>query len=102
MYPGNLEQDLKNFLDTQGKLIKYPSKKKPKILSLFYLSSKFEPGVQYTEKEVNALLNMWHNFGDPCMLRRDLYDRHFLGREKNGSRYWMEDPQPELGDFTFD
>ena len=93
--------ELKNFLDRQGRLVKYPSKMRPKILSLFYLASKFRQDIFYTEKEVNTLLNEWHVFGDPCMLRRDLYDRSFFNREKNGSKYWLEKKQPVLEDFAF-
>ncbi len=94
-----LQSELKNFLDGQSRLVKYPSKFRLKILSLFYLASRFEPGVRYTEREINERLNQWHTFGDPCMLRRDLYDRHFFGREKNGSRYWLEEIQPTPESF---
>ena len=34
--------ELKNFLDSEGKLKVYPAKQKSKILSLFYLASKLE------------------------------------------------------------
>lgn len=97
-----LKHELRNFLDPQERLVKYPSKNKPKILSLFYLAAKFDPEVQYTEREINAALNRWHTFGDPCMLRRDLYDRGFFRREKDGSRYWMADPQPTPATFGWE
>lgn len=87
---------LKQFLDADGRLTKYPAKQKPKLMALFYLADKFEADRIYTEKEVNAILNEWHTFGDHSMLRRDLYDRHFLGRERDCSRYWLEETQPSL------
>jgi len=69
--------ELKNFLVEEGKLRAYPTKKKMKILSLFYLASKFEKGKKYTEKEINEILKKWHTFEDWAMLRRDLYDHWF-------------------------
>ena len=94
-----LTNELKNFLDKDGRLKNYPTKHKPKILSLFYLASKVEAEKRYTEKELNQLLREWHTFEDWAMLRRDLYDRHFLNREGNGSFYWLEENQPSLASF---
>ena len=85
---------LKNFLNEDGRLKAFPAKRKMKVEALFYLAEKFEAGREYTEKEVNALLNQWHTFGDPATLRRELYDYRFLGRNPDGSRYWLEEPQP--------
>ena len=84
---------LKNFLNEEGQLKAFPAKRKMKVEALFYLAEKFEAGREYTEKEVNALLNQWHTFGDPATLRRELYDYRFLGRNPDGSRYWLEEPQ---------
>lgn len=95
----DIKKELKNFLDDKGVLTKYPAKFRLKIFSLFYLSSKFEPGKKYTEKEVNEILREWHIFGDWAMLRRDLYDNRFLGREQNCTFYWLEEKQPMLSDF---
>ena len=85
---------LKNFLNGEGQLKAFPAKRKMKVEALFYLAEKFEEGKEYTEKEVNTLLNQWHTFGDPATLRRELYDYRFLDRSPNGSRYWLENPQP--------
>ena len=95
-----LTEKLRNFLDENGKLINYPSKRKFKILSWFYLASKFESGRKYTEKEVNELLRDWHTFDDWAMLRRDLYDSRFLNRENDGMFYWLEEKQPSINDFN--
>jgi hypothetical protein len=90
---------LKNFLDNEGKLKIYPAKQKFKVLSLFYLASKFEKGKVYTQKEVNHILKNWHTFEDWPMLRRDLYDKWFIGRKSDCSAYWLEDEQPTLASF---
>ena len=91
--------ELKNFLDGEGRLISYPSKHRLKMIALFYLASQFSPGARYTEKEVNQILKSWHTFGDWAMLRRDLYDKRFFGREPDGVYYWLEEPQPALSYF---
>jgi len=91
--------ELRNFIDNDGRLKSYPSKFKLKIISLFYLASKFEYGRRYTEKEVNQILQEWHTFKDWALLRRDLYDMRFLNREQNCSFYWLEENQPTLESF---
>ena len=94
-----LKKELRGFLDDEGRLHAYPAKYKRQILSLFYLASKFEFDKRYTEKEVNETLKEWHTFDDWAMLRRDMYDSRFLGREADGSVYWLEAEQPTLASF---
>lgn len=83
------QKTLAGFLDADGRVVAYPTKRSKKVLVLQYLADKFEPGVRYTEKEVNALLGCWHTFGDYCLLRRELYDAFLLEREQDGSCYWL-------------
>ncbi|MBQ8176696.1 MAG: DUF2087 domain-containing protein [Oscillospiraceae bacterium] len=90
---------LKNFLDEDGRLTAYPSKRKMKLYALIYLAQKFETDVTYTEKEVNDILNCWHTFGDPATLRRELYTHRFLDRNKNGTEYFMEEHQPTIDEL---
>jgi putative AdoMet-dependent methyltransferase len=93
------DNELRHFLDSEGRLKSYPVKQKKKTSALRYLAEKFEPGKKYTEKEVNQLLNQWHTFDDCAVLRRDLYDSFYLRREANGSLYWLEEKQPaHMGD----
>lgn len=88
--------DVKNFLDGEGRLKQYPAKRKMKALALAYLAGKLEPGRVYTEKQINETLSRWHTFGDPATLRRELYDLRFLDRTPDGSEYKLADPQPVL------
>ena len=62
----NLTLILKNFLDKDLRLKAFPARRKMKIYALLYLVQKFEPGREYSEKEVNTLLNDWHTFSDPA------------------------------------
>ncbi|AKG21805.1 DUF2087 domain-containing protein [Calothrix sp. 336/3] len=82
---------LKNYLDVEGRVKQFPSKRnkgKLQKLVLEYLADKFEPGVIYTEKEVNALLNQHHTFTDPAMLRREMFENGLIHRKSDGSEYW--------------
>lgn len=92
--------EIERFLDGEGRLTAFPAKRKKKIHALFYLSGKFEPDQDYSEREVNDLLLAWHTFGDPATLRRELYDYRFLDRSRDGKVYRMAAQQPtpeELG-----
>ena len=91
-----LTKQLANFLDSELRLKVYPSKQQPKLFALAYLASKFEAGRTYTELEVNEVICAWHTFGNWSMLRRELFNKHFLNRELDGSAYRLENPQPTL------
>lgn len=83
---------LEQYLDEQGRVKTWPSKRRRRRLQalvLEYLASKFDPNLTYAEKEVNAILNQHHTFGDPAMLRRELFDRRLLDRKRDGSAYWV-------------
>lgn len=98
----NVLLELKNYLDNDGRLKLYPSKKKYKVIALIYLASKFNNGVFYTEKEVNEILDNSHIFNDRCLLRRELYNKKFLNRSNDCSKYWLEENQPTFDSFKLD
>lgn len=91
-----MKEILKNFIDVKGRLTAYPSKRKMKLYALIYIAEKIEKGKVYTEKEINAVLNEWHNFNDPATLRRELYTHKFLNRDSYGKEYVMEEHQPTI------
>jgi hypothetical protein len=85
--------ELKNYLDDQGRLKAWPSKRRKgrfQQLALEYLAIQFEPDTYYSERQVNALLNQHHTFGDPALLRRELFDRGLVDRLRDGSAYWLK------------
>ena len=77
------------FLDDNGKIEQIPIPARTKIPLLAYLAEKFQPDRDYTEKEINSIIMQWHTFNDYFILRRLLIDYEFLGREPDGSRYWV-------------
>lgn len=91
--------DLNKFLDTEGRLTQFPAKKRNKILVLLYLAEKFEEGHNYTEKDINEIIDRYHTFQDKWLLRRELINNGFLDRIKDGSKYWKPENQPELTDL---
>jgi hypothetical protein len=83
--------ELKSYLDEENRLKEWPSKRnkdKSQQLALEYIASKFYENVKYSEKEVNALLNQYHTFNDPALLRREMVERKLLARMRDGSAYW--------------
>jgi hypothetical protein len=82
------EINIRPFLDGNGKITQLPKKLKVQLAVLAYLAGKFERDRNYTEREVNAVCDAWHSFGDFFLLRRELVDYDFLNRERDGSRYW--------------
>jgi len=75
-------------LDESGLVLRWPKKPVQKQVVLEHLSTKFDLNKNYTEKEVNLVLDQSHSFNDTPLLRRELIGRGFLSREDDGSRYW--------------
>lgn len=83
-----LHQELYTFLDEQDRLWVWPARPAKRNAALQYLATKFQPGKEYTEREVNELLKTWHTFGDHALLRRELYDAKLIERTRDGAKYW--------------
>jgi len=80
---------LKTYLNADGSIRQIPSAlTRPGQFQVIldYIIQAFSPGVNYTEKEVNAIIRRFHE--DTAGLRRDLVDMGMLERESDGSRYW--------------
>lgn len=82
-----LPRRLRPFVDDEGRLTAWPAKQGIQKQAIALLATKFEHGREYTEREVNELLQRWHTFDDWAILRRLLYDWRFVDREPDGSRY---------------
>jgi hypothetical protein len=67
-----------------GRLTQIPMQASKRRIVLDHVCRVFEIGVHYPEREVNALLRVFHP--DYAALRRYLVDEGFLGRERN--IYW--------------
>lgn len=70
-----------------GPLAEFPKRQKRKVAILRHLLQRFETGRKYSEKEINAVLEA--AYPDYVTLRRYLIDYGLLGREEDGSSYWV-------------
>jgi len=79
---------LSKLFDSQGRLTRFPSKEKEKIIIMLHIVSLFEVGKKYNEKELN--LKLKEMYPDYPLLRRYLIEYGFLDRKKDGSEYWVK------------
>ena len=83
-------RELRRFLDRSGKLTMWPpAKQRDKLIILEYLTSFFQPGQIYSEKEVNEILLLHSIVKDSAALRRALQEYRFMNRTRDGSQYWL-------------
>ncbi|MDQ1494667.1 MAG: hypothetical protein QOG69_1150 [Actinomycetota bacterium] len=75
-----------------GRLVRVPVQRTKRLVVLDRLARDFEPGVRYSEAEVNQKLLAYHS--DYAALRRYLVDEDYLARE-NGV-YWRTGGTVEL------
>ncbi|HSH56193.1 MAG TPA: DUF2087 domain-containing protein [Candidatus Limnocylindrales bacterium] len=78
---------VERFLSDDGKVKAWPSKHTDKELVVEYLATKFDFGTVYHEREVNELLKQWHTFSDWPLLRRELFERGYMSRNRSGTEY---------------
>ena len=83
-----MKEVINNFLDSNGKIKVWPGKRKNQDIILEYISSKFEYDVDYTEKEVNTIINKNHSFNDYAIIRRELFNMGYINRTIDGLKYW--------------
>jgi hypothetical protein len=71
---------------SNGRLTHIPVKQKKLLAVLRWLATEFEPDVLYSEREVNQIIEQYHE--DYARLRRELIEIGFLRRERDGKTYW--------------
>ena len=80
--------------DESGRLVRLPNKLSVQQMTMWALWTQFAAHRKYTEKEVNAVANAFHTFGDQATLRRELVNMKLLGRKNDCSEYWKEAQRP--------
>ena len=71
-----------------GRLKTIPAQRKKLEAILRYVVKAFEPGVRYSEKQVNEVLSRFHE--DTARLRRELVGYGLMEREGGGGEYWRK------------
>ncbi|MDD6679232.1 MAG: DUF2087 domain-containing protein [Firmicutes bacterium] len=85
------EKKAGHFYDETGLLVKYPGKRPLRRIVLARIAERFVFSRDYTEKEVNQIIKSQIAFSDVELIRRELYEEGFLGRLRDGSKYWKEE-----------
>ena len=85
---GEREKILNSYL-VNGKVSSFPSKEKKKLVILQYIMEAFSPNMEYSEKEVNDIIKQ--NIDDYVAVRRYLIQYGYMDRERDGSRYWINE-----------
>src|SRR5438132_6629497 len=77
--PSFRDQVLQQYMP-EGALLIWPSKFKRQYIVIEEISRRFEPGIEYSEREVDAMLKQIYP-SDHCTLRRYLVDLRFVERK---------------------
>ncbi|MBN2550444.1 MAG: metalloregulator ArsR/SmtB family transcription factor [Anaerolineales bacterium] len=89
---GNVDQSayerkvVADFSLPDGRLKTIPAQRKKLEAVLHHIIKSFQPGVHYSEKEVNEILARFH--ADTATLRRELVGNRLLNRQGGGGDYW--------------
>ena len=94
-----LFSEISKFQDQEGRLTQFPAKRRNKLISLYYLATKFEADIIYNEKQINEIIEAHHTFQDKWLLRRELINTGLLCRLTDGSRYWLSKEAPKIEDL---
>jgi len=70
-----------------GQLKTIPAQRKKLDVVLRHVRQSFQPDVTYSEKEVNQILEKFHQ--DTATLRRELIGMGILERSTGGTKYWL-------------
>lgn len=63
----------------------FPAQEKKYLVLVRYLLEQFEPGREYSEREVNEILGRFHE--DTARVRRSFIDYGYMERDPAGARY---------------
>lgn len=80
-----------DYTNDKGKLSIIPAQRKKLEAILRYVARAFQPGVRYSEKQVNEILSTFHE--DTATLRRELVGARLMEREGGGGEYWLAEKQ---------
>lgn len=82
------ESVLRNFFAKDGRLRQIPAQYKKKLIALQYMVEKLEPGVVYSEKEINEFIKPFH---EDYATIREFIMHQFMYRENE--RYELNPPE---------
>lgn len=92
--------ELRRFMNRDGRLTRFPTREYDRHLVLRHIAKRFAAERIYTEREVNDVISSAIAYDDFVTIRRSLFNSGYIGREKDGSRYWLIDPAPATVEST--
>jgi len=98
--PASYPPELRRFMNRERRLTQFPTREYDRHLVLRYIAGRMEAARDYTEREINELISSVIAFDDFVTIRRTLFNAGYIGREKDGSRYWLIDAAPSLDQPT--
>jgi DNA-binding transcriptional ArsR family regulator len=81
---------IRDFFLPDGRLKTIPAQRKKLVAVLRYIANDFQPGIRYSEKQVNEMLAHYHE--DTASLRREMVGSGVMGRAGGGGDYWRISP----------
>ena len=91
--PARYPLELRRFMNRDHRLMRLPGREQDRLLALRHITAGMQPGQDYSERAMNALIAAAIAFDDYATIRRALVSHGLIGREKDGSRYWLHEPQ---------
>ncbi|UWR23284.1 DUF2087 domain-containing protein [Sulfitobacter sp. S190] len=89
-----LMEKLLHQCDAQGRLQTWPSRRAVQDLGLWMFWAALPASTPLAEREISALLNTLHHFGDAAMIRRNLVGAGLVTRKLDGSEYLRVEQEP--------
>ena len=86
---------LDTFLDGD-RITQIPRSFKKRMVLVHWLAAKFEPGVRYSEKDVNEIIKRHHE--DSAYFRREMVDSKIMARD--AGVYWLLEDAPQPTDHA--
>ena len=87
-------EKVSRYFDDNGRMTGWPSRLNHQSLCLWVMWSRVPAGAVFTEREISAMLQSWHLFGDHALLRRGMVDGKLLSRTQDGREYRRVERQP--------
>lgn len=83
-----------HLFDKAGRMKSWPSRQSIQDLCLWTFWARLPAGEVMQERQVNDLLNIWHLFEDPAILRRTLVTQGMMTRNRDGTDYQRVEKRP--------
>lgn len=82
------------YFGPDGRFVRWPTKFSDQEPCLWVLWSRVPARETFTERQVNQVLNGFHGFGDPALLRRALVEHRLMARKPDCTAYWRVEQEP--------